>query len=295
MEYCQHILKSGKNIGKPCLRNQPCRYHNNSKQTIQSINQVRCQEEKDEKYQIVELFLKNIKGKTVPSKTHCGSEGHWLESQMGILHNCKNKPDILGYELKKWSKKITLGDFSATEYIFSQKRNLIVKLNENLGSRLEYISRSNFIKYFGSPNNKKNNRYSWSGTCVPKYGVWNDYGQKLCFTIQLDLCIFYSPKYDKRKIEMPLFLKNNVQTIIVLWSREKLQNHINDKFNQKGCFLHKKQDKSMIKYIFVNHLILTYLWKILKTEILYLIVECMREITEIIPNLEVSQKSFGTN
>jgi len=44
----------------------------------------------------------------------------------------KNEPDINGYEMKKSSIKITLGDFTASEYIFSRKnkRNIINHLNK---------------------------------------------------------------------------------------------------------------------------------------------------------------------
>jgi hypothetical protein len=38
---------------------------------------------------------------------------------MGIKHNSINGPDINGYEMKKYSTKTTLGDFSACEYVFS--------------------------------------------------------------------------------------------------------------------------------------------------------------------------------
>ena len=51
---------------------------------------------------------------------------------MGIEHNAKNKPDIHGYEMKKHSKgKITLGDYSASEYAFSKKnkRKIINEIN----------------------------------------------------------------------------------------------------------------------------------------------------------------------
>ena len=41
---------------------------------------------------------------------------------MEISHNSNNEPDILGYEMKKNSSKITFGDFSASEYLFSKKK-----------------------------------------------------------------------------------------------------------------------------------------------------------------------------
>ena len=81
---------------------------------------------------------------------HDGKEGHWLETKMGIKHNTKNEPDINGYEMKKFSNKITLGDFSASEYVFSKKRDSINEINNWTDE--EKIDRTNFIRTFGNPN-----------------------------------------------------------------------------------------------------------------------------------------------
>ena len=66
----------------------------------------------EEKQVIIDLFMNNVKDKEIvfTGEKHCGSEGHWLEKQMGLNPNCKNEPDILGYEMKKNSPKITFGD-----------------------------------------------------------------------------------------------------------------------------------------------------------------------------------------
>jgi hypothetical protein len=134
-----------------------------------------------DKQKIITLFNNNVKGVEICLKgqniNHCGKEGHWLETKMGIKHNAKNEPDIDGYEMKKSSKKTTLGDFSASEYAFSRKnkRNIINNLN-NWTDEIK-LSRSDFIKTFGNPNPSKNNRHSWSGSCVPTYNIWNSNGQ----------------------------------------------------------------------------------------------------------------------
>ena len=143
--------------------------------------------------------MKNVKGKEIiiDGKKHCGREGHWLELKMGIKINSKNNPDILDYEMKKNSSKITFGDYSASEYLFSKNKENIEKIN-NWEKNKYNITRTEFIRYFGTPNLLKNNRYSWSGKCVPKYGVWNLCGQMLCFNINLDLCIYYSFEKDTR-------------------------------------------------------------------------------------------------
>ena len=79
---------------------------------------------------IVKNAGQEIKLKSEVSKKHCGKEGHWLEDKMGIKHNSKNEPDIFGYEMKKNSSKITFGDFSASEYLFSKKREILNKLRK---------------------------------------------------------------------------------------------------------------------------------------------------------------------
>lgn len=195
--------------------------------------------------------MKNVKGKDILINNikHNGGEGYWLENQMGIVHNSKNEPDILGYEMKKSSSKITLGDFSASEYLFSKRKEMIEKINN--WDKNEYsITRKDFIKYFGKSNPLKDDRYSWSGVCVPKYGVWNDYGQMLKFNNNLDLCVYYSFENDKRECKnyYPKCIQNNI--IIAIWKKDKLEKHINNKFNKKGFFICKKINNTYEKICF---------------------------------------------
>lgn len=198
----------------------------------------------NDKQQIIRLFMGNVKGKeiNITDNIHYGSEGHWLETQMGIIHNCNNEPDILGYEMKKYSSKITFGDFSASEYLFTKNKKIIENKNN--------ITRNKFIRYFGTPNPNKNNRYSWSGNCVPRYDEWNQCGQTIYFNENLDLCIMYSYDRDKRncKIDYPEFLKCDI--IIAIWKRDKLEDHINKKFNRNGFFVCKKVDDTYQKICF---------------------------------------------
>ena len=77
---------------------------------------------------------------------------------MNIKHNCNNAPDKNGYEQKKGSNKITYGDLCATWYLWEKP-----KPNKYTPSPFQgRINQSEFIKIFGTPNPKKNNRYSWS-------------------------------------------------------------------------------------------------------------------------------------
>jgi hypothetical protein len=196
---------------------------------------------KTDKQIIIDKFITNVKGKTISIKNnkHCGSEGHWLEQQMGIVNNSKNEPDILGYEMKKNATKITLGDFSASEYLFSKNTETIENMN-NWEKGKHKITRNDYLKYFGKPNPLKNNRYSWSGSCVPTYGDWNYCGQMLKFNDNMDLCIYYSFEKDTRedKYISPHFIQDNI--IIAIWKKNKLEQHINKKFNKNGFFICKK-------------------------------------------------------
>ena len=208
-----------------------------------------------DKQQILLLFNNNVKGVEIclegQNIKHCGKEGHWLESRMGIKHNSKNEPDINGYEMKKSGSKTTLGDFSASEYIFSgeNKRNYINHLN-NWTDEIKLI-RNDFIRIFGNPNPNKNNRYSWSGSCVPTYNNWNSNGQILTINENNDIIIYYSFSNDTRSIkaEFPVFLQND-NLVIALWKAEKMKLCIENKFNKKGFFICKKIDNKYEKICF---------------------------------------------
>lgn len=73
------------------------------------------------KHTIQKIFNDNVKGyKFCRSTSHCGAEGNWLEKKMGVKANCKNEPDLLGYEMKKQTRgRCTLGDWSGI-YLFSK-------------------------------------------------------------------------------------------------------------------------------------------------------------------------------
>jgi len=221
---------------------------------LDSFTKISITEEKNienNKQLIINKFMKNVKGKPIliENTKHDGNEGHWLESQMEIIHNSNNEPDILGYEMKKYSQKISFGDFSASEYLFSKNKKNIENIN-NWEKNKNNITRNNYIKYFGSPNPLKNNRYSWSGNCVPRYEIWNYCGQMLKFNDNLDLCVYYSYEKDTRedKSSYPIFIQDNI--IIAIWTKDKLKQHINNKFNKNGFFLCKKINNTYEKICF---------------------------------------------
>ena len=191
---------------------------------------------------IIDIFNYNVKNKDINTENinHKGREGYWLEKQFGIKHNSNNKPDIEGYEMKKYSNIITLGDFSASEYLFSNKRQFI-NLYNNWNDNIK-INRTEFIKFFGNPNLKKNNRYSWSGKASPnKYNETNDNGQTIVIDDDKNILIIYSFSKDKRcdKENLPEFIKKD-NLLIAIWLNEKIKNNINNKYNIKGFFICKK-------------------------------------------------------
>jgi len=189
-----------------------------------------------DKEKIINLFNKNLKGIDICLKSynnkHSGKEGHFIEKKMEIKHNSKNEPDLYGYEMKK----------------YSNKRNIINNFN-NWNDDIK-LNRNEFIKIFGNPNPNKNNRYSWSGYCVPKYNIYNSNGQIIKIENN-DLIIYYSYSYDKRdnKENIPDFLKKD-NIMIVIWKAEKLEKYINNKFNVKGFFTLKKIDNKYEKICF---------------------------------------------
>jgi len=196
---------------------------------------------------IINIFNQNVKGTEIPKeKSHHGSEGHWLEDRMGIKPNGNNKPDLYGYEMKKESGKITLGDFQPTSYLFSKNKETIDKYN---GFRLE-MTRDQFLMFFGTnaSTRKKLNRYSWSGSCCPKKcDVWTEEsGQKLYVDDSKNIVISYSFSKDKRATKTKILktfplptqeLLRQDSIVIAIWNAEDLARKINNKFNVNGFFI----------------------------------------------------------
>lgn len=254
----------------------------------------------DGKKEIIRRFQKNVKGKQFDTSSknekHCGKEGHCLEEAMGIKPNGKNEPDILGHEMKKESNKISFGDWSAKEYLFTKDKNITSKMYQNelkkyglkiTGSKkilkerfenycnennIEYnppssreklkklnhgkdinITRKQFIEIFGTKNEKKNNRYSWSGKCFPNVYKYNDCGQKIEVLNNGDVIIKYCYKYDRRinsEILSILGIEKDETISIAMWSKDWLQKKVEDKFNMKGFFICKKKDNIYDKICF---------------------------------------------
>jgi len=183
----------------------------------------------DERQEIIDRYMKNVHGKKSDTSKytmrHDGKEGHWLENQMGIEPNAKNEPDLLGYELKNdTTSKTTFGDWSADYYIFR---------DESFN-----ISKDDFLKIFGHPNPKKDGRYSWSGSPIPKIGMVNSFGQELVIDESKNVVATYSYSKDTRENKSSLVPPNcQVENLVIArWDADSLKAKLERKFNQKGWF-----------------------------------------------------------
>lgn len=200
--------------------------------------------------QIINVFKTRVVGKKVSHQNHDCSGGHWLEREMGLKLNSLNEPDLNGFEMKKYNKKITFGDWCANEYIFGGKNK---------------IKRDDFLKYFGSYKEDKK-RYSWSGSCFPKYGIWNYNGQRLIFNEDEDLVIEYSSDKDTREIQKDY----DGYMILAKWKRDKLMKCVNSKFGEKGFFICKKNNGVYDEILFGNPINYEYFKEKLKEGDIYI-------------------------
>ncbi len=191
-----------------------------------------------EKATIIEIFNTNVKGKRsntgYSNSDHDGSEGHWLEKQMGIQPNASNKPDLLGFEMKNaTSTKTTFGDWSPDHAIFKRPN--------------ASISRDQFLEYFGKPNLEKGGRRSWSGEPIPKINTYSTFGQILQVDNEQNIVISYSYSHDKRPEKayiMPLSLQVE-NLVLAKWDRDSIKQKLERKFNANGWFKCEKDHTGM--------------------------------------------------
>lgn len=195
---------------------------------------------------IVEIFKQKVLNKkadtSLSHEGHDGKKGHWLEKQMGVSHNRKTAPDLLGYEMKDGtSSKISFGDWSADYYIFNDATYA------DLSKPMLQRRNTQFLYVFGKPNPHKTGtrpegRYSWSGEPIPKIDQTNAYGVSLVVDDSDNVVISYHYEQDQRTNKAHIVPSNMQQNdlIIVRWDAASLRKKVNDKFNQKGWFVCKK-------------------------------------------------------
>lgn len=213
------------------------------------------------KEKIIKIFRENVKGKKVDiscsNQFHDGKKGHWLEHQFNILPNADNKPDLYGYELKnETSSKTTFGDWSANRYIFKDGEFTEEFVGKNYSEKQDH-----FCMIFGKKNEKKDGRYSWSGTPVPQPNMFNAFGQILIIEDNLDITARYYFDLDRRpnKFEVvPKSLqKNNLE--LARWfgitspstnRKDKcIKSKLEDKFYVNGWFTCKTDNDNIYNKI----------------------------------------------
>lgn len=213
------------------------------------------------KAELIKIFRENVKGKkadvTGKNIRHDGRKGHWLEEQFCIKANANNAADILGYELKnETTSKTTFGDWSANRYIFRNG-----EYTHLFAGHTNYEKKDSFCYIFGKPNKEKNNRYSWSGSPVPKINRYNDFGQILVIEDNYDITAKYSYSKDMRpnkdtiipdelkhdNIELARWfgLKSPTKKQVDKCLKEKLE----DKFNELGWFTCKTDSNGIYQEI----------------------------------------------
>ena len=203
----------------------------------------------DDKRWILQQFFEHLEGKSLKGNAkHDGQEGHSVERAFGLKPNARNEPDIRGYELKKCSNKITFFDLAGV-YPFSKNPEPLLKYDETATPLLEELAadatlkrtrtiRTNFIRKFGTLKEKPDGRVraSWSGTCFPKVGAYNAFGQTLEVDPEGNIVAFYNAALDQRVIPASL----NRPIPIALWPRAVLEKALQNKFGQKGFVLCKQ-------------------------------------------------------
>jgi len=200
---------------------------------------------------ILRQFFEHLEGKTLKGATavHDGQEGHAVERAFGLTPNARNEPDIRGYELKKCSVKITFFDLAGV-YPFSKNPEAwlnyagesVTALQEELAADAPLKTRTrtirtNFIRKFGTFKDKPDGRVraSWSGTCFPKVGAYNAFGQTLEVDPEGTIVAFYNAALDQRVVQG---LDRPIP--IALWPRAVLEKALQNKFGQKGFVLCKQ-------------------------------------------------------
>uniref|UniRef100_A0A6C0J6J1 Uncharacterized protein n=1 Tax=viral metagenome TaxID=1070528 RepID=A0A6C0J6J1_9ZZZZ len=177
---------------------------------------------------IINKFNKDLKGKifTKDKTTKDCDEGHFVEKNLGVKANNNNSPDLLGFECKKHSNAITFVDKQTdTKYYEGKKINTRDK-----------ETKTKFWKTFTR------------NTDELIIGGWNldefdSNGQCLKVDQNDNINIIYNYNEDRRFNKNTLVSKyyqdmNN--HIIGTWKSETLKKTIEDKFNQNGFFICKK-------------------------------------------------------
>ena len=186
------------------------------------------------KSQIESVFRQNVLGR-IPdlsgfNSSHDGAEGDWLTKQMGLSVNGLNEPDFHGFEMKKPThSKTSFGDWSPDIAIYKGKA--------------KKLSRTDFLETFGSKKLVLKGgitveRYSWSGSVFPKYGTFNDFGQRIVVDAEGNIEVEYVHS-ENRNNESRSGIPDQFhgeKIVLAKWTAQVLRKKVESKFNQFGWF-----------------------------------------------------------
>ena len=202
-----------------------------------------------EKDEIINRFKKNVKGKKFMKceYNYCGAEGHWLEEKMGVKPNPNNRPDLLGYEMKKGSPVTTFVDKQTDVKYFEGKvwKNRQKDIKE---------------KYWFSFERTGSKPMRIGGWDINK---WDHDGQCLKVDDKNNINIIYNYNQDKRSdkhTRLSDYYKDGENHIIGTWKHTSLRKTIEDKFNVKGFFICKKNKKGEYEKICFGNCITFDYW-----------------------------------
>lgn len=191
-----------------------------------------------EKQDIISRFMTHVKGVEINVDTknekHCGKEGHWLETKMGIIHNSKNEPDLHGFELKTGQHVTTFID-KTPDYMFLD--------GEPIPHR-DKVKKGIFFTNYASK--KKTDKATIGGWSISKY---NFAGQIMEIDHTNSILIRYDYEKDQRENKHELKLSMTPH-IIMKWEATSLEKAIESKFNQKGFFKCKKEGNTFTRILF---------------------------------------------
>jgi len=206
--------------------------------------------------ELMKIWSEKIKGKKtseIPMPVQ-GSLGHWIQEQFGQSLDADKDADWKGLEIKTGRQKMSFGDWTPSQWMWD------VRGKSGLHSDV-IKSQDDFVRMFGKPlteqsqrykrryeanlkvgtkayNDKKKSllgRHSWSST-RPKIGTFNDAGSKLVVKRDDAIEVVYDYAKDLRPNKASIVHEKFHKGVITLarWDAEKMSNHINRKFGQKG-------------------------------------------------------------
>jgi hypothetical protein len=196
--------------------------------------------DEDAKQIILDRFNTNVKDKEISSinTLHNGAFGHWLETQMGVIHNCRNEPDLFGFEMKT-GDNVTTGIDKAPDIFYING----VDCRKGKTKLPQECKKEFWNKYASQKQSEDKTIGGW------KINEFNKCGQKIVVDEDNNIKVLYDYNYDTRDNKEYLELLKTPH-IIMKWKVESLRSAINNKFNKRGFFKCIKEGNKYTKICF---------------------------------------------